>query len=352
MKSNRRFVLQVLLVLGAAVSTTAWAQRQESTADMAQYQGVDREQRMLQGAQAAGGIVNVYTSLAVEDIEALAAAFQKKYGIKVKYWRAAQDKILQRVIAEARAQRPVVDVLQTNDVELEALMREGLLVKASSPHDADLLPVAIRPHRQWVGVRVSLIVQSYNTKLVKDEDRPKTYQDLLDPKWKGKLAIEGSEADWFGAVVKDMGEENGLKLFRDITANNGLSVRKGHTLLAGMVSSGDVVYSLNSYNHGVERLKRKGAPINWYSLSPAYARLSGLAISKTPSNPHAAVLFYDYMLSPEGQTILQKAFYVPTNLRLNDPSTKLPFRLIDPITVLNEAEKWDKLFQETVVQRK
>jgi iron(III) transport system substrate-binding protein len=322
----------------------------ESIAGLAVYTGADREQVMLKGAQQEGTL-NVYTSLAVPDITELAAAFEKKYGIKVKYWRAAQDAILHRVLAEARAGHATVDVLQTNDAELEAMVREKLLVKASSPYDADLVKGAIRPHRQWVGVRLSIIGQAYNTKLISDEDRPKTYQDLLDPKWKGKLTLESTETDWFAAVVKELGEEKGLKLFRDIAATNGFSMRQGHTLIAGLVASGDAPFALATYDHGVQRLKDKGAPINFYTIAPSFARVSGLAISRTPANPHAAVLFYDYMLSPEGQTILEKAFYVPTNLKINDPLTKTPFKLIDPAVVLDESAKWLKLYKEVTARQ-
>ena len=350
MSLYKRVLSYVLILLCVAFGTPRCAQELVSISTLALYGGQDREQRMLQGARREGS-VNVYTSLAVQDITELAAAFEKKYGIKVKYWRSAQDKILQRVVSETRAGRFDFDVLQTNDAELEALVREKLLARATSPYDSDLLPGAIRPHRQWVGVRLSIIAQAYNTKLVRDEDRPKTYQDLLDPKWKGKLALEAAESDWFGAVVREMGEERGLKLFRDIAATNGLSARKGHTLLAGLIASGDVPFALSAYNHGIERLKRQGAPINWYMVQPSFGRLSGLAISKAPASPHAAVLFYDFMLSPEAQTILQKAFYVPTNLKLNDPFTKLPFKLIDPVVVLDESAKWEKLYQEILTSR-
>ena len=344
-------VLSYVLVLGCvAFGTPLCAQQLESITTLALYGGQDREQRMLQGARREGS-VNVYTSLTVPDITALAAAFEKKYGIKVKYWRSAQDNILQRVVSETRAGHFDFDVLQMSDPELEALAREKLLARATSPYDSDLLPGAIRPHRQWVGVRLTIIAQAYNTKLIKKEDLPKTYQALLDPKWKGKLALEASESDWFGAVVREMGEEKGLKLFRDIAATNGLSVRKGHTLLGGLVSSGEVPFALAVYNHNADQLKNKGAPVDWYMIQPSFARLSGVAISKAPANPHAAVLFYDFMLSPEGQSILQKAFYVPTNLKLNDPRTKLPFKLIEPDVALDEADKWDKLFQEVVTNR-
>src|SRR4029079_14361279 len=99
---------------------------------------------------------------------------------------------------------------------LEMLRREGLLQAVRSPHHADLIPAAVPAHREWVGARLNIFVQAYNTPLVKKEDLPATYADLLQPRWKGRLGIEASDEDWFAIVVQSMGEEKGLKLFRDL----------------------------------------------------------------------------------------------------------------------------------------
>ena len=335
--------------IALAIVPAARAQAPDITA-LSQHMGPDREARLVEGARKEGG-VSLYTSLVVEDIGAAAAAFEKKYGIKVKYWRASSEKILQRVLAEVRAGRHEFDVVETNGPELEALSREKTLAAATSSHNADLLPAAVRPHRQWVGLRLNLFVQAYNTNLVKKAELPRSYQDLLDPKWKGKLAIEAEDIDWFAAVVTDLGESTGLKLFRDIASTNGLTVRKGHTLLAGLVASGEAPLALTLYNHNAERLKRKGAPIEWFAIQPAFARVNGIALGRAAPHPHAAVLFYDFMLSPEGQRILQKADYVPTNLKLNDPATRLNLKFIDPAMVLDESGLWDRHFQDVVSRR-
>jgi iron(III) transport system substrate-binding protein len=183
---------------------------------------------------------------------------------------------------------------------------------------------------------------------VKKEDLPKTYQDLLDPKWKGKLGIEAEDDDWFGAVVTELGEEKGLKLFRDIVATNGISVRKGHTLLAGLVAGGEVPFALTVYNHNAERLKQKGAPLDWYAIQPAFVRANGAAISRQPAHPHAAALFYDFLLSEDGQRILEKGNYVPANRKLGNPAQSLPLKFIDPKIVLDESTKWQKLWDEII----
>ena len=149
-------------------------------------------------------------------------------------------------------------------------------------------------------------VQAYNTKLVKKESLPKTYKDLLDPKWKGKLGIEAKNQDWFASVVDIMGGgEAGLKFFRDLVATNGISVRQGHTLLNNMVVSGEVPLALTVYNYMPEQAKKKGAPIDWFALEPAVARSNAVGVARRAPHPNAALLFYEYLLG-EGAAVFRE----------------------------------------------
>jgi iron(III) transport system substrate-binding protein len=317
---------------------------------LAMYKGADREQRLIQGAKQEGG-VTVYTSLTVQDTLNLGTAFEKKYGIKPKFWRAGSEGVLQRIVTEIRAGHYEYDVVETNGPELEALHREKMLQKAWSPYNADLIPEAMTPHGEWVGDRLNMFVQIYNTKLIKKEDFPTSYQDLLNPKWKGKLGIEAADVDWFGTVVKDMGEVKGLKFFRDLVAANGLSVRKGHTLLAGLTASGEVPLGMTVYNHNADQLKAKGAPVDWSVIQPAIIRSNGLAVSVKPAHPNAAVLFYDFMLS-DGQAILAKNEYLTSSRKTSSNILEnLKLKFVDPVTVLDESTKWEKLFSEIITQQ-
>ncbi|HEX7403686.1 MAG TPA: ABC transporter substrate-binding protein [Usitatibacter sp.] len=179
----------------------------------------------------------------------------------MKGWRAGSEKVLQRALVESRANRNDADVIETNGPELESLHREKILQPFKSPHMKELMPQALRPHGEWVGTRINMFVQMYNTQLVKKADLPRKYSDLADPRWKGRLGIEAE--DWFATAVKGEGEEAGLRIFREIGKANGFSVRKGHTLLAGLVASGEIAFALTTYSHGAEKLKKKGAPVNW-----------------------------------------------------------------------------------------
>src|SRR5262245_64878813 len=101
------------------------------------------------------------------------------------------------------------------------------------------MPQAKQPHGEYVGVFFNLFAAAYNTSLVRAEEVPKSYEDLKHPRWKGRLAIEADDAPWFAAIASTMGEQRALALFHDIVRTNGMSVRKGHTLLANMVTAGD-----------------------------------------------------------------------------------------------------------------
>jgi iron(III) transport system substrate-binding protein len=341
MKSRLKWIAAL-----SASCTLAYAQVPDPAAIVG-YEKADREQFLMQGARKEGE-VSVYTSLVSEDLTALSAAFEKRYGIKVRGWRASSEKVLQRAVTEARASRNDADVIETNGPELEALYREKLLLPLRSPHLKDLMQQAIRPHGHWVGTRINMFVHSYNTKLVSKDELPKSYADLANPRWKGRLGIEAEDEDWFAMVVRELGEEKGLATFRDI-AKNGFSVRKGHTLLAGLVASGEVPFAITTYSHGAEKMKQKGAPVEWYAITPAIGRANGVAVVRRPAHPHAAALFVDFILSPDGQAILEKGGYVPANLRLDVRAQKLPLRFVDPAVVLDESDKWKKLYSEIIL---
>jgi iron(III) transport system substrate-binding protein len=313
-----------------------------------QYEGPDREKVLAEGAKKEGEVM-LYTSLVPEDLTALGAAFEKKYGVKLKTWRANSEKVLQRAVTEARAGRNDADIVETNGPQLESLYREKGLQPLRSPHLKDLMPQALQAHGHWVGTRINMFVHSYNTNLVKKEELPKTYQDLTHPRWKGRLGIEAEDEDWFAMIIKALGEERGLRIFRDIVKVNGFSVRKGHTLLAGLVASGEIPLALTTYSHGAEKMKQKGAPVEWFAIAPAIGRANGIGVARKPAHPHAAALFVDFLLSPEGQQILQKGGYVPANLRVEDRAQKLELRFVDPAVILDEHDKWKKLWAEIVL---
>jgi iron(III) transport system substrate-binding protein len=312
------------------------------------YGGADRMQRIAAAAKKEGTLT-IYTTFAERDQATLIKPFEEKYGIKVVVWRAGTDKILQRTLAEAAAKKYDVDVIHFGTPEMEALSREKILQAVNSPVQKDLQPGSVPPHREWAATLLSVWVQVYNTNLVRKQDLPKRYADLLDPKWKGKLGIEAKNEDWFASVVDVMGGgDKGLQFFRDLVAKNGVSPRTGHTLLNNLVIAGEVPLALDIYNYMPEQAKKKGAPIDWFALEPAVARSNAIGIARRAPHPYAALLFYDYMLG-EGQQYLVKMDYVPSNVKVASPLKGVKILQTDPVRTLDERDKWTRLFEQIVL---
>jgi len=308
--------------------------------EIATYTGADRQERLIEGAKKEGELV-VYH--AYPQLSTVMAAFTKKYGIKVTPWRAGSEAILQRVGSEARARRYTVDIVQNNAPENEAAHREGLLQEVRSQYLGDLMPGAVPAHKAWVGITVDVFSAAYNTNSVKKEELPKTYRDLLDPKWKGRIAVEAEDHGWYATLVELMGEPQGSKLFADISATNGIQVRKGHSLLAGLVASGEVPLALSVYSWNPDQLKIKGAPIEGLLLQPVVGQFSTVGMLKRAPHPNAAALFYDFVLN-EGQQILADIRFVPTSKKVVSPIGDAQIKLIDPSKALDMNEKWHKQY--------
>jgi iron(III) transport system substrate-binding protein len=308
------------------------------------YQGADREQRIVEAAKKEKHAV-VYTSLNLKDSVPITQAFEKKYGVKIELWRSSSEKVLQRAVTEARAGRHSVDAFELNGPEMEALYREGLLEEFWSPHFKHLPPAAFPKHKHYAADRFNFFTIAYNTNLVKPDEVPNRYEDLLHPRWVGKIGIEGSDEDWFASIVKHMGEAKGLAFFRKLAAMKP-QVRTGHTLLAELVAAGEIPLVATIYNHNAERLLVNGAPIKWKALDPTFGRPNAVAVTKNAPRPHAALLFVDFMLSPEGQELLKKRNRVPASTAVETNLNKFPFQMIDPVIVLDEQEKWEKIWSE------
>jgi len=338
--------IALLMTSSAVLAQAKGAAPTSTSAAAATYAGADRQQRLIEGAKKEGE-VSVYNSAPVDDMKVFADAFEKKYGIKVKVWRASSENIVQRAVTEARAGRFDMDVVETNSPEMEALSREKILQEVISPYLQDLIPQAVPAHREWIGTRLNMFTAAYNTKLVRKADLPKTYEDLLNVRWRGKLGIEATDLDWFAGVIADLGEEKGLKLFRDIAATNGLSVRTGHTLLTNLVVSGEIPLALTIYNYKAEQLKNDGAPIDWFVIPPALARPQGVGIARRAPHPNAAMLFHDFMLT-DAQALFIKRDFIPTSKKIGTPLNKFPFRFVDPKVALDENAKWSKLYREII----
>ena len=341
--ATRRLAIAVVAGITAAAAIAQTPAPASPNRKIYLYQGADRDQRLIEGAKKEQQVV-LYSTMTVADGKALAAAFERKYGVRVTHWRSGADRIVNRAVAEHRAQRYEADVFETSSNRMEALRREQLLENFYSPVLREIAPAAFPSgHRQYVADRFVFFVMGYNTNLIKPEDLPATYDDLLQPRWAGRIAIEGTDVQWFAAVVKAMGEEKGLAYFRKL-ASMKLQIRNSHILIAQLVASGEVPFFLNAFNNNMETLKLKGAPVDWKPLQPAFGQAASIGVARYAPRPHAALLFVEFVLSREGQEIIKSANRVPSSTLVDSPLNKFKHEVIDSVLAFDESEKWEKHF--------
>jgi iron(III) transport system substrate-binding protein len=302
----------------------------------------DRDARVVERAKQEG-TVSLYTSMQLVDSRPLTEAFEKRYGIKVALWRASGEKVVQRVLAEARGGRYDVDVVETDGAQMEILHREQQLARFQSPSMRDIPPAMLPAHGGYVPTRLSLYVVAWNTQRVAPSEVPRAYEDLLDPKWTGRFALEAADVAWFAAVAKAMGEDKGIAYFRRLAAMKP-SLRSGHTLMTELVAAGEIDLALDAHVQGVARLKDKGAPIEWKALQPSFGQPSSVGVARRAPHPNAAWLFADFILSQEGQEIIKARNRVPSSRAVDSPLNKFRYELIDPTIALDEWDKWSRLW--------
>ena len=339
---------QRLLVLSAGMALslaagTAFAQTADISA-ITNYSGPDRSEKLLAEAKKEGSVL-LYTSATVEDIKAHIAAFEKKYGVKVNLWRGDSEGIAQRAITERRGGRDAFDLAETSGINMESMYREDLLQAVNAPIQSEIIPAGIPKHRSYTSTRLQVHANSYNTNAVKKADIPKTWEGLADPKWKGKLGIESDDGDWFGTIISLMGEQKGLDVFRRIVAANGMSMRKGHTLLANLTVSGEVPLSISIYEYKIHQMKEAGAPIEYFYLDPVVVHPVSIGIAKRAPHPNAATLFFDFILS-EGQKIYLEQQSYPSNVKVKPLPAGVELHFMDFARALDEQDKWSKIYKE------
>jgi iron(III) transport system substrate-binding protein len=328
----------------ACLAAAALAQT-PSSRDIYMYQGADREARLIEGAKKERQVV-LYSTMTVADGKAFGAAFERKYGVRLVHWRTSSEKIVQRAVAEARGRRYEADVFESSANHLEALRREQLLEDFYTPVLREIAPAALpRGHRQYVADRFVFFVMGYNTNRVKPDELPAAYEELLHPRWTGRITIEGTDVTWFAAVTKAMGEQKGLAYFRKLAAMKP-EIRHGHIHTAQLVASGEVAFFLTAYNNNMETLKLKGAPVDWKPLQPAFGQAAAIGVARHAPRPHAALLLAEFVLSREGQEIYKSVNRVPTNMAVDSPLDKFKYEIIDPVLALDEGEKWERLFSD------
>jgi len=252
------------------------------------------------------GRIVFYTSWGPSDADYVVKAFEKKYPpLKVETVRASSERTLTRLLSEHRANTFLGDVVAVSGIQSGILKEKGSLDRYQSPEAANF-PAAWRdPDGYGVGLHQTIYVIGYNSRLVSPDVIPKSYEDLLQPRWKGQLGWDIEEFYLFGALMKVRGKEKGLEYWRRL-AEQQINFRKGYTLISELVSAGEFPAAVSLYQHRIDEYIEKGAPLQWIAPNPLIGGdPNKISLLKNAPRPNAAKLFIDFMLSMEGQKLLQ-----------------------------------------------
>jgi iron(III) transport system substrate-binding protein len=264
----------------------------------------DQRQKQLADKAKAEGEVAFYSSLQAQQIDPFIRVFQKRYPfIKVNPYRVSGNRQVIKIQTEMNAGNHLFDVTNGSAEQADAIKKIGAIDPYLSPQ-RDFYNA---PNKDKDGYFTSLyvipMVLGYNTNLVKRQDAPRTYEDLLQPKWKSNMFLDDEAYEWFAVLLKHMGREKGLQYMRNL-AKQDLRMVRGRTAQSQLLSAGERPLALVLSGHTVLDLKARGAPVEHIILDPYFAQANKLMMSRRAPHPHAAALFIDWSLSEEGQSMI------------------------------------------------
>ena len=275
----------------------------------------DREKTLLDEAkQTNDGTINLYTE--VNDPTVITDPFEKKYGdLTVSVYRAGSEQIRERVLQESQANFAGADIIELDSLEMAILDQNNLLAPADSAFLDGVTESA--KFDNFTGDRLSYIVPVWNTTIIPNDQAPQSLEDLKNPRFKGKLALEGTDVFWFASLVnylqtQGMTKDQAVQLFKDIAANS--AITDGHTTTTDLVVAGQYGIAANNFIHRIRELQGKGAPLEFTPVKvPVVAEITGISVPCASANPAGALLLQDFILGPDGQQAFIDDDRTPSN---------------------------------------
>jgi iron(III) transport system substrate-binding protein len=263
----------------------------------------DAEQRLLiEGAKKEGRLV-FYTSVETEFARSLTTAFEAKYPfIKTDVFRSTHDKILSRMNVERRTGTYTADTMSVGEFETYHMQKMGFMTPYKSPFAATYPEGFKDPDGYWTDLYDNLIVTAYNTKKVKRDELPKRYEDLLHPRWRGRMVLDQNEDRWFANTLYLMGEQKGME-FMQALAKQEVSIRGGRGMVTQLLGAGEYDLQIAAYWYRPYLMKKQGAPVDWIVFEPAIVATHPISVVNRAPHLNAAKLFIDFAISDEGQRI-------------------------------------------------
>jgi iron(III) transport system substrate-binding protein len=333
------------IIVISAFGSFASAQT-KTIADLAGYRGPDREERLKTGAKKEGKLF-WYTSLTAH--RDIANVFESKYpGIKVETYRAGSTDLTRRILSEAQAQRNLADLVETTPPTLMVMRDNKLLLPFFSPYlvnyPSDAKEEADNERVLWASDRESIISLGYNKNTIRAADVPKSFADLVKPENKGKIGVSGDSTGvrFLGAVIRAKGEEFAKQLR--------LLEMKMHMISGGaiheLMAAGEMPMSVSIFRNHVLAGQAKGAPTVWVPLDLNATNAGGVALPAASNHPHAALLFADFLLSPEGQKIFEEKFRFATSTKDYGFKRWYPEKGMTTEQYEKADERWKKLLRD------
>jgi iron(III) transport system substrate-binding protein len=345
--------LQLWAITAALITLETVAQAQgkkpASLAELAAYLGPDREQILLAGAKSEGKVV-WYTSLSGGSYKALAEAFEAKYpGVKVEVYRAGGAELTLRITEEAKAQRYLADALETTEEPLTAFREAKLLTPFNSPYlrnyPAEAREKATGNLVLWTIARESYVGFAYNKLKVAPAAVPRNFEGLLNPELKGRMVFGtgGTGPEIIGAMLKVKGEAFVKKL-------KGQEIRLftfGSTAIRDQIANGEIEAAPVIFQTHALEAAEKGAPVEWLPMDIVPVHAGAAILATRPPHPHAALLMVDFLLSRDGQAVLERYKYGSAS---KDYGFKrwYPQRGLTREQFERDATKWEKLMNNVV----
>lgn len=309
------------------------------------------EDPWVEQAKAEGGQLMVYTSMNAKDLDKVLAKFKETYPfVNIQYFRDTGENVIVKGLTEAQAGQYVADVYELDSASIGGQVQTELLAPFVSPESEAYSVLLKDPGGYWTMDRINTVVVAYNTNLVDPADAPKTWEDLLDPKWRGKMAVEHTDIELLGDMASVWGQARAYVFWDGIAAQKPAIV-DGHTELAEALAAGTYAISPTTYAYRIEKLKADGQPIEWVRTDPVFAFPTILSLANQAPHPATAKLFINWLLSESGQTTIRDLGRIPARPGISSDPPALTEGLnlfYTPISVTDHfaeyTEKWNNLF--------
>lgn len=307
---QNRWRLGWWVLLGLVFPAALWAQTNPNP-------------KLVEAAKKEGEVV-YYTTMTLDQSKSVADRFEKKYGVRVTLFRTGGGPLLNKIFTESRGGRHDWDVVVGRGEMVLPLTQRKLLATYKSPESKMIDEQLVDKDGLWSAYYVNSYVLGWNTKLVKREDVPKTYEALINPRWKGgQISLDTEAYGMFEGLKGAWGKEKTLSYFKRLAALEPV-LKRGNTERVQLAVAGEYPLII-AYNQTIQRMTSRGAPMDWLPLEPAVTQVNPAMIGAKAPHPNAARLFLDFLLAKEGQEMLRGMQRIPVRKDV-DPDPPRLFR--------------------------